>query len=1020
MKSSDSTDFHHQLKVLFAEIADLHPNERAAKLASLTDDQTLTERTLALAAHLDPRVTQHTRGLTRSRDPLAKIIDGVSGPELAVGDVIGAWRLASALGQGGMGSVYLAERNDGHFAQQAAVKVLQGIPTPEALALLARERQILANLTHPNIAHLLDGGATPRGQPYLVIEYVPGVAIDQYCVDQKLGHEAVLRLLLTVFDAVAFAHRQLIIHCDIKPSNVLVDSNGRPVLLDFGIARLVEKVEQFDPAVENDAATGSGVRFPEPSSPPNPMNDSSSGARAFTPRYASPEQTRGGTVGTASDVYSLGALLSELVQFPQSVATPGSRKTLAGARGRQAEIYSIIQRATAVDPADRYPTVDAFAKDITRYLNNFPVAAMLQGALYSSKKFVQRRWGVTLTAIAFATTVGVFTEQLIDERNAANLARAEALRERDLATDAQRAAQRAEAVAVSERDRATGAEKAALQDRDRAVRAERNAQTEAMRALRAEAKTQIEAANTRETRDFMLSLFNSGDPQVGGDPKMTAFELLKRGTERVEAMPASKSGLKAELLLALGQIHENLGLPKGASELYRQIEPLAPDSVIAAQTLGRLAMLGSNTSNHASAEAPARKSLAIRQKLFARGSPEIADAENTLGTVLIQLNKREESEKNLLSALAIREKLYKGNNTEVAATLHNLGLHYAEYLQPQMSETCFLRSLVMKRELFGKNHPRVLITLENLAKLYASNKRLADAEKMWAELYQARVDIYGQNSQWVSVAANEWASVLQDLVRFDESEKRYRESISNPVNAPDADGKRSMSYAITVNNLATLLEDRGDLSEAEKFFRESLAIRRSRLKSNDPSVARTEHNLGRVLLREGKLGEAKALLTQSYASRLAARGAKHGDTQESLLMLAECAVIEGDVAVATSYLQQLDDTVLAQKPARFIQRRRVEASIAVAKQESPIPQLRERVTIATKELGAAHLTTYRTKLDLAEALTNAGQISEAQTLIAPIQTAFLAPLARNAIDRQRVAALSKQPAAQTNRGPSAQ
>jgi eukaryotic-like serine/threonine-protein kinase len=999
MTSPDSAEFHRALKMAFAEIADLPPAERPAKLATITNDPALTGRALALAAGLDAHTTQRTQSLTRSRDPLANIIDGLSGPELAVGDVIGAWRLVSVLGQGGMGSVYLAQRNDGHFAQQAAVKVLQGIPTSEALVLLARERQILANLTHPNIAHLLDGGATPRGQPYLVIEYVPGVAIDQYCVNNKLDCEEVLRLLLTVCDAVAFAHRQLIIHCDIKPSNVLVDTNGRPVLLDFGIARLVEQVGQAGQA-DGDAGYDSAT------STANLASASAFGALAFTPRYASPEQARSEPIGTASDVYSLGALLNELVY---RAPLANSQDVSSGDMGRDAELKSIIARATAASPSDRYLTVDAFAKDITRYLNNFPVAAMPPGALYTSKKFVQRRWSVTLAVIAFATTVGVFTEQLIDERNAANLARAEALRERDLASDAQRSAQRAEAIAVIERDRATGAEKAALQDRDRAVTAERNAQTEALRALRAEAKTQIEAANTRETRDFMLAIFNSGDPQVGGDPKMTAFDLLKRGKDRVEAMPANKSGLKAELLLALGQIHENLGLPKDAVELYGQIEPLAPNSAIAAQTLGRQALIAYNTSNHVAAEALARRSLAIRQKLFARESPEIADAQNTLGTVLIQLNKREESEKNLLAALAAREKFFKGNNTEVAATLHNLGLHYAKYLQPSMSETYFLRSLEMKRALFGKNHPRVLITLESLAKLYANTKRLTDAEKMWAELYAARVDIYGQTSQWVSMAANEWASVLQDLGRFDESERRYRESINNPVNVPDAEGRRSLSYAITVNNLATLLEDRGDLAQAEKYFRESLAVRRSRLKSNDPSVARTEHNLARVLLREDKLNEAKVLFTQSHASRLAARGAKHGDTQESLLMLAECAVLEGNVVAASSYLQQLDDTVLAQRPTRFIQRRRVEALIAVTRQESPIPMLRERVAIATKELGAAHLTTYRTKLDLAEALTTAGEISEAQALMAPIQAAFVAPLARNAIDRQRVAALSTPP-----------
>ena len=161
--------------------------------------------------------------------------------ELEEGDRLGAWRLLRPLAKGGMGTVYLAERADGHFEQRAAIKLIRGMPNAEMLAHFTRERQILATLQHPNIARLLDGGATPGGQPYLVMEYVEGEPIDAYCNDRALSLDARLRLFEEVCGAVQFAHQRLIVHCDLKPSNVLVRDDGTPVLLDFGIARALDR-----------------------------------------------------------------------------------------------------------------------------------------------------------------------------------------------------------------------------------------------------------------------------------------------------------------------------------------------------------------------------------------------------------------------------------------------------------------------------------------------------------------------------------------------------------------------------------------------------------------------------------------------------------------------------------------------------------------------------------------------------------------------------------------------------------
>jgi serine/threonine-protein kinase len=312
--------------------------------------------------------------------------------------VLGVWRLAGEIGQGGMGSVFLAERNDGHFHQRAAVKFLRGLPHPEALALFTRERQLLASLTHPNIARLLDGGATPQGQPYLVMEYVEGSHIDEHCRRGRLGVRPILILFLTACNAVASAHCHMVIHCDLKPSNLLVDGHGRPVLLDFGIAWLAEQVGA------ESAGAGSGEERRTP---------------GFTPRYASPEQRAHARVSTASDVYSLGVLLGELLEG----ATDRDRHSAL----RRRELAAIAGRARRTDPTERYATVDALTEDIRRFLDQRPVQAMQGTAGYGLRKGLARRWPWVAMAAAFLLLVTGFTYRVVTESRRARAAERAAL-----------------------------------------------------------------------------------------------------------------------------------------------------------------------------------------------------------------------------------------------------------------------------------------------------------------------------------------------------------------------------------------------------------------------------------------------------------------------------------------------------------------------------------------------------------------------------------------------------------------
>ena len=224
------------VRELFELIVDLPIAERAARAATLTNDAALQKHALSLAAASDVRTSR----ATKISHPMMDIVEGLAGTELQVGDTLGAWNLQRPLGHGGMGAVFLADRCDGQFEQRAAIKILQGLASEAALLLLAKERQILANLSHPNIARLLDGGATPKGRPYLVMEFIDGLALDAYVKSKALNLRDRLKLFIQICHAVAFAHTRLVVHCDLKPSNVMVENNGRPVLLDFGIAALID------------------------------------------------------------------------------------------------------------------------------------------------------------------------------------------------------------------------------------------------------------------------------------------------------------------------------------------------------------------------------------------------------------------------------------------------------------------------------------------------------------------------------------------------------------------------------------------------------------------------------------------------------------------------------------------------------------------------------------------------------------------------------------------------------------
>lgn len=421
--SVPAPDRWKELSAYLDQALDMLEGERAVWLTGLRRDQP------TLAAELESLLLNHEQA--ESSGFLQSGFSPVLMMSVRAGEQIGAYRLISLVGEGGMGTVWLAERSDGRFQRHVAIKFLSFALSSRAAERFTREGSILARLSHPHIAQLLDAGVTAGGQPYLVLEHVEGEPIDVYCDRQRLSVEARVTLFLDVLSAVAHAHANLIVHRDLKPSNVLVNREGQVKLLDFGIAKFVED--------ENQLSASTLTR---------------EGGMALTPRYAAPEQLSANPITTASDGYSLGVLLYELltgshpagagpcstvelVKFIVDCDPPAMRDVVrrlpdaspvAAARDGTPEKLSrmltgdleiIVAKALKKDPADRYFSAAAFAEDLKRYLNGQPIAARGDSAFYRVAKFVRRnRAASVLAAVAVLALAAGVIGTVVQARNA--------------------------------------------------------------------------------------------------------------------------------------------------------------------------------------------------------------------------------------------------------------------------------------------------------------------------------------------------------------------------------------------------------------------------------------------------------------------------------------------------------------------------------------------------------------------------------------------------------------------------
>jgi serine/threonine protein kinase/Tfp pilus assembly protein PilF len=754
-----------------------------------------------LARSTDPEVRREVESLLAfaSRPPagIAEAIEHAAGA-LATPDFgglrVGPYRLTGRIGQGGMGAVYCAVRDDDQFRQTVAVKMLR-FPDgdPAMLQRFLRERQVLAFLAHPHIARLLDGGAwVPPGsaepQPYIVMEYVDGVPLTTYCEQEKATVAERLRLFRNVCDAVSYAHRQLVVHRDIKPGNILVTTNGAPKLLDFGVSKLLH----------------AGMRA-------GAATLTSTDLLAMTPDYASPEQVRGEPVATLTDVYSLGAVIYELLtgRRPHQMAT---HDPLEIARqicerevtppGVDGELDMIVLKAMHKDPARRYQSAEQLSEDIRRYLGGLPIIARPDTLTYRAAKFIRRqRLGVAAAAALFVALVG--------------------------------------GIGVSTWEA-------------------RRADTEAATA---------NAVNEFLQNDLLAqaSVNMQSRPNTKPDPDLKVRTALDRAGSQIAGKFGAQPAVEASIRETIGFTYFDLGLfPEAQLHLERAFElrhrTLGQDGPESLPGMGALAQLYLYQGKYAQARPLFTRVLELRRRILGPQHRDTLAALNDLGELYSFEGDDARAESLLGEAMEGKRKVLGPEDPETLETMSNLAVVYRIEGKYAQAESLLNKAVEIENRVLGPEHPNTLTGTYELAVVYMRQGKYAQAEPNYRSVIASYRRTLGEEHPWTLTAMNGLVGVYQAKQKYTEAEALATHVVEVRRRVLGEDHPDTLNSR---NLLAELFRRHGKYEQAETLFRSVLESRRRVLGAQHRDTAATLLSLGLVRVLQGKYAGAESPLREA-------------------------------------------------------------------------------------------------------------------------------------------------------------
>jgi serine/threonine-protein kinase len=812
-----------EIRQAFDDVRERPPGERGAALERVGDVdpelRTEVEKLLAASDRQYPLLDEHAapRWLGLSEQP-----------ESREGRLLGAYRVTRRIAEGGMGTVFEAQRTDDVFAKRVAVKVCKATLLGEAIRdRFRRERQILARLEHPHIARILDGGTTEEGSPYFVMEYVEGLPLDKYVEERRLGLEERLRLFCDVCEAVAFAHRNLVVHRDLKPSNILVDAEGSVKLLDFGIARVL--AEDAEGAPEK-----TRTQF-----------------RAMTPEYAAPEQVRGDPVTTATDVYALGVVLYELLtgrrpyrvtgdgpsEWERAILEQEARRPSAHSQGElrrwlRGDLDWIVLKALQKEPERRYASAEALATDIHRHLHGLPVSARGDALMYRALKFLRRhRAGAAAAALVLLSLIAGLVGTTLQAQRATREARKASAVKDFLGS----------LFSASDPAQAQGNERTAKQLLDDGAR-----------------RVDTELADQPEVQSEVRRLIASVYLQLGEYDR--ALPLLRTDLERRRRLDGLRSLGVAESLTATAAVLGEQGQLEEAARMYEEALSIrrsrggerTPEVANLIWCLGGIRRI---RQDYAGAEAMLKQALAIYGDTKGEESPEAAQVRNSLSILYCLRGRLSESVVFGRRVAAWNQSHYGPDHPDTIVVRFNLA--YPLLVAGESSEALAILDdvVVRQRRVLGPRHDRLALSLRLQARTLDALGRPEEALPAIAEALAIHRESLGPAHPQVAMDLA-WQGVIESHTgRLGEAERHCREAFRLFL---EGQGIAPGDLAWMQIYVGLVLSETGQIQEADEELSEALAV--SRKVASDPSL--TGHALdatGDVARRRGQAERAASL-----------------------------------------------------------------------------------------------------------------------------------------------------------------